>query len=231
MEVDLREDVLGDHRVLLHDLPLLVVEGAGLLQDALGDPDLADVVEEGADLDGIELGAGVAEPPSERDGDGGDPLGVAARVVVLGLHALRERRDRGEVRPANPLDQVGALDRRRQLRQDRLAQSRPARAVATRDVLDLEAADDLAAGDELLAARAVMAVHMRARAGEPRKALLGVGDQLDTVVCARGQPAGELEERLQVVVLRRQLGVRLAQLLVRVPDLVDGLRACAGCTG
>ena len=51
-----RPDDLGaEHGVLLHLLPLLRVEAAGLEQDAVGDADLADVVEVGGLL---ELAAG-----------------------------------------------------------------------------------------------------------------------------------------------------------------------------
>src|SRR5262249_985683 len=40
VEVDLGEDVLGDDGVLPHDLPLLLVEWAGLVENPLGDSDL-----------------------------------------------------------------------------------------------------------------------------------------------------------------------------------------------
>ena len=40
------DDALADHRVLLHHFPLLVVELARLVQDLVGDSDLADVVQQ-----------------------------------------------------------------------------------------------------------------------------------------------------------------------------------------
>src|SRR2546423_877312 len=76
-QLDTREDVLGDDRVLLHNLPLVLVEWTGLVQDPLGDPDLADVVQKRSDLDRVEIGPCVAEPGRERDGHLGDTLGMA----------------------------------------------------------------------------------------------------------------------------------------------------------
>ena len=45
-----RQDALADHRVLAHDGELLGGEGPGLLQDVAGNPDLPDVVQQGAVL-------------------------------------------------------------------------------------------------------------------------------------------------------------------------------------
>src|SRR5919197_1003135 len=54
MQVELGEDVVRDHRVRLDHVPLGVVEGAFLAQDLLRYADLADVVEEGSELDCLE---------------------------------------------------------------------------------------------------------------------------------------------------------------------------------
>ena len=134
IEVDLLEDVLGDHRVLLHHLPLLVVERARLVEDALRDPDLADVVQEGADLDRIELVALVAEAFGERDGDVGDALRVAAGVVVLCLHRASQRADRLDELLPDLLDEPGALDRSRELGEDRVAEAVPALTLELRTI-------------------------------------------------------------------------------------------------
>ena len=61
--------------MLLHDRPLVLVERAGLLEDPLRDPDLADVVQQGPDLDRLELVADEAEPARQRERD------VATRSV------------------------------------------------------------------------------------------------------------------------------------------------------
>ena len=78
----------------VHHRPLLCVERRGLVQHSLGYADLPDVMEEGADLDRLELLACVAEASRESDGDRGDALRMSTRVVVLCLHASRESRDR-----------------------------------------------------------------------------------------------------------------------------------------
>src|SRR5207253_6521052 len=63
--LDRREDPLADDRVRAHHRPLLVVERRALVQHRLRDADLADVVEERAELDRLdELLAG-AEPPGD----------------------------------------------------------------------------------------------------------------------------------------------------------------------
>ena len=52
---DRAEDPLADHGVLAHHLPLAVVERAGLVQDLVGDPDLADVVQQRGGADALDL--------------------------------------------------------------------------------------------------------------------------------------------------------------------------------
>ena len=87
------EDPLADHRMLAHDLPLAVVQRPLLVEDLVGDPDLADVVQErrgthAGDLRGIE---------GERLGDLGrqvdDGLGVIAGIAVALAQRGGERRD------------------------------------------------------------------------------------------------------------------------------------------
>src|SRR5919202_1503181 len=56
-QIDLGEDVLRQDRVLAHDLPFLFVERLRLLEDPLGDADLADIVQKRADFDRVELGS------------------------------------------------------------------------------------------------------------------------------------------------------------------------------
>ena len=52
---DRAQDPLADHGVLAHDLPLARVERAGLVEDLVGDPDLADVVKERGRADVLDL--------------------------------------------------------------------------------------------------------------------------------------------------------------------------------
>ena len=76
------QEALADERVAAHELPLGVVERAGLAQDRLRQPDLADVVQLGA----VEqLGQRLlrhAEPAADGDGELPDVEDV---VVQLGL--------------------------------------------------------------------------------------------------------------------------------------------------
>src|ERR1700730_6227611 len=49
------QDALSDKGVTAHELPLLLVERAGLVQDRFRDRDLADVVELAGELDAFQL--------------------------------------------------------------------------------------------------------------------------------------------------------------------------------
>ena len=90
---DGREDALADHRVLAHEHPLRGVERAGLVEERVGDADLADVVEQG---DGGELGhllAAQAEAGADGDREVVHGVGVLAGVAVAGLEGRGERLD------------------------------------------------------------------------------------------------------------------------------------------
>ncbi len=71
--------------MLAHDLELLVGQTTGLVQDAVADAELTDVVQDGGDVHPEHLLLGQSEVPRDRHRVGGDPLGVAARVGVLGV--------------------------------------------------------------------------------------------------------------------------------------------------
>src|SRR2546425_791453 len=96
-----------------HDRPLLVIERTLLAEDLLRNPDLADVVQEGSDLDRLELFAVVPKASCERHGDGGHAARVTARVEVLRLHAPRQRGDRFAVGAAKPDVRLAYLVHRR----------------------------------------------------------------------------------------------------------------------
>ena len=87
------EDLRADRRVLLDLLPLGAGERAALLQDLVGDADLADVVEQEAVLE-----AGVVEQRGvdslgERQRVVLDALGVLSGLRILRLERVRERGD------------------------------------------------------------------------------------------------------------------------------------------
>ena len=69
------------------------VEPAFLVEDRLGDADLADVVELSGDAQQVALAVGQPEGAPELGGQHADPLGVAAGVGVLGLEGRGQRED------------------------------------------------------------------------------------------------------------------------------------------
>ena len=77
-QVDTGEHLLADHGVLLHAAALVLVQPAGLLEDDVGDRDLAEVVEEEPVLD-----------PLVAASQGGIDRGQQLERVTL--HALRVR--------------------------------------------------------------------------------------------------------------------------------------------
>jgi hypothetical protein len=96
-ELDALEQVDPPHRVHLHDLELVAREGAGLVEDLMGDLHLAEVVEVGAEPDGRDLQ--LVEAHLERDGDRvlGDARAMAMRVAVGRLDRAAPLADDGEV--------------------------------------------------------------------------------------------------------------------------------------
>jgi hypothetical protein len=74
-------------------LVFTAIQRPWLSQDRVGHPDLAHVVQQGPDLYDEQLLAGKAQAAGYGLGDGGDPLGVAARVGVAGLQGVHHRGD------------------------------------------------------------------------------------------------------------------------------------------
>ena len=101
------QDLRADLRVLDHQRPLLGGQRAGLEQDRVGHGDLADVVEQEAELDlGVDLDAGGVGDPQPV---GGDALGVLARVGVARLDRVGERQHGRLVGAAQLLRAVALL--------------------------------------------------------------------------------------------------------------------------
>ena len=71
--------------------PLVVVELAGLVEDAVGDAELADVVQQAGAGRRAAVAASRPSARAERDGDLGDALGVAGGVRRLGVDDAGER--------------------------------------------------------------------------------------------------------------------------------------------
>ena len=93
-EGDGLEDSRADLGVPLDLLVLLGREPVGLRDDAVRDPDLADVVQQARDVDALDHLARQPELAPELRGVDADALRVAARVGVLRVHRLGERADR-----------------------------------------------------------------------------------------------------------------------------------------
>ena len=66
---DRRDDLRAQDRVRVHDHPLLAVEPLLLQQDVVRHADLADVMEQAAPLEGLQLGVAHAHHPPDVDGD------------------------------------------------------------------------------------------------------------------------------------------------------------------
>ena len=103
------EHLLAQERVRPHQPGLAVVQGPRLLEDAVGDPDLADVVEQEAVLGARVVDEVGAHRPRQLERVALHPLRVRARARVLGLERARERRD-GLLVGVLEQDALAALD-------------------------------------------------------------------------------------------------------------------------
>ena len=81
-------DSLADDRMLAHELPLVLVQWAGLGQDRFGDADLAHVVQERTVGDDLELHHGQTRPRSQSCRHVRQSLAVALGHGVLGFHGV-----------------------------------------------------------------------------------------------------------------------------------------------
>ena len=88
---DRADDALAHRGVRVHDPPLRLRQRAGLLQDRVGDAELADVVQQRdlGDLDHLALGE--AELLRHGGGDADDRLGVLGGVVLARLERREQR--------------------------------------------------------------------------------------------------------------------------------------------
>src|SRR5918992_3391593 len=94
------------------DQPALVrSEWRGLEQDGVRDPDLADVVEEGAELEALHRLAVQAELAPDPKCRIRDPAGVGRCLVVARLEGVRERLDRREESTLESFEARGVRDR------------------------------------------------------------------------------------------------------------------------
>ena len=182
VEIDLLEDVLGDERVLAITRHSSSSSGPGLCRMRSGMP-IFPMSWRSAPISIASSCAPSSRGVRERDGDVGDALGVAAGVVVLRLHAARERADGLDQLLAHLLDQPCALDRGRELREDRV-RSRSQRRRRRPASAEVEPSDPRTAGVGVPRSR--RRARSRPGAGEPCQRLLRVAGQCGAVVRARG---------------------------------------------
>ncbi len=95
----LLQDDLADAGMLADRLPLLVAERGGLVEDLVGDGDLAEIVEERRDADALDLLAGEAHLEGDACRQRRDHVGRAAAVVRLRRQDRCERLRRRVARP------------------------------------------------------------------------------------------------------------------------------------
>ena len=95
--VDAFEDAAADDGVLFDDVPLLVGEAAGLLQDAVGDADFADVVEKRADADALDVRGGQIHGGGDGAGKLADTMAVAGGVAIARVESAGERADKFQI--------------------------------------------------------------------------------------------------------------------------------------
>ena len=142
-------DLGADAGVLAHELPLFGRQRPGLEQHAVGDADLADVVQEGDVAHLLEAIRGPVQLGTQQGHVGGHPAGVAEGVVILG----RQRRAQGpQVAQVKALDlfvELGVLEGQGDELTDRFGRGR---LVLCEDALDVveqvDDADDLVAGHQ-----------------------------------------------------------------------------------
>src|SRR3954451_3440775 len=91
---------LARDRVAAHDVPLLVAQRTGLVDDLLGHADLADVVQQRAELDEQPLVLAKPELVGDRNRQRDDPLAVGAGVLVVLADQLAQQQRGALVRAA-----------------------------------------------------------------------------------------------------------------------------------
>jgi hypothetical protein len=97
------QDALGGGGVLVHQRPLVLVEATGLVQHAVGDGELADVVQQCRGLDVGDLPRIQPEPAGHGHRQALDGVAVLAGVAVARLERKRERADHRVIRLGDAL--------------------------------------------------------------------------------------------------------------------------------
>ena len=86
-----RENVAAHDRVTSHDLPFLIAQGGGFVEDALGYGDLADIVERCRDAQRLQFVIGQSQPCAHPHAYAGDAVGV---TVGVGIFCFKDEYER-----------------------------------------------------------------------------------------------------------------------------------------
>ena len=193
--------------------PLERVQAARLEQDAVGDADLADVVQVGGLFDLTDRLLGPAELVAEQDHVGADARGMAQRVVVLGVEGRCQGLEIAEMHALDLVVETRVVDGKGQMRADALQDV----AVDRGEIVQLGAGEAEHA-DELVVV-------------QQRDARADLAGLVTTAVEARRRAALPDDHQLAADGLERRAlcGARLAR---PGPDVVivgrvDGLEALA----
>ena len=116
------DDVGAEHRVLAHEVPLLGVQLARLEQDAVGDADLADVVQVGGFFGAADALLGPAQLGAQQHHVGRHAGRVAEGVGVLGVQGRAQRLEVAQVHRLDVRIEAGVLDGQGELRAHALQQ-------------------------------------------------------------------------------------------------------------
>ena len=139
------QDRCPERRVGLHDHPLLGGERSRLVEDRVGDPDLADVVQERRELHPADLIRGQLHLDGDDAGESGDPGRMAPRVGIPRVDGGGQRLHRGKVELAETSVMLGVLERGGNEVGERLQDRDVLRVVGRRTVgLGRDHADDVA---------------------------------------------------------------------------------------
>src|SRR5262252_4927504 len=124
----------------LHDLPLGGCEATRLGEHVARDADLADVVEQRAELELLQRALVETELPAHSQREIRDPARVGGGVLVVRLERVGERLDRGDERALETLVARGVVDRQLRL----LSQAAEESELALSEVLPLDERDETA---------------------------------------------------------------------------------------
>src|SRR3954470_23464035 len=121
--LDRSDDLLAELGVRLHDGALVRGQTTGLREDRALDADLADVVQERAELEPLQLRLVEPELAADAQRQIGDPTRVRRRVLVVGLERVRERLDRRDERTLEAFEVARVRDRKVRLSRETAEES------------------------------------------------------------------------------------------------------------